>query len=75
MAQVKNERNRDVWQTLTKAGACGSLRNLVQDPRLNHRVEVISGVLADETSDLMKSFFHTLRETKKLQKENEGNQD
>ena len=53
----------------TKAGACGSLRNLVQDPRLNHRVEVLSGVLENEISDLMKSFFQNLRETKKQQNE------
>ena len=40
-----------------KAGMCGSLGNLVQDARLNHRVELASGVLADEASSLLKSFF------------------
>jgi tRNA(adenine34) deaminase len=48
-----------------KAGACGSLRNLVQDQRLNHRIEVISGVLESEITELMKSFFQNLRENKK----------
>jgi len=40
-----------------KAGMCGSLGNLVQDDRLNHRVELFSGVRADEASALLKSFF------------------
>ena len=48
-----------------KAGACGSLRNLVQDQRLNHRIEVVSGVLEGEIADLMKSFFQNLREKQK----------
>jgi tRNA(adenine34) deaminase len=47
-----------------KAGACGSLRNLVQDHRLNHRVGVISGVLSPQASGLLKSFFCELREKK-----------
>jgi tRNA(adenine34) deaminase len=41
----------------TKAGFAGSLGNLVQDPRLNHRAELASGVLADEASDLLRTFF------------------
>ena len=44
-----------------KAGACGSLRNIVQDHRLNHRAEVISGVLEDEVSGMLKAFFQKLR--------------
>lgn len=40
-----------------KAGMCGSLGNMVQDDRLNHRVELVSGVFADEASALLKSFF------------------
>jgi tRNA(adenine34) deaminase len=47
-----------------KAGACGSLRNLVQDARLNHRVDVISGVCAEEASALLKMFFQNLRNSK-----------
>ncbi|GBD93729.1 tRNA-specific adenosine deaminase [bacterium BMS3Abin05] len=44
-----------------KWGACGSLYNIVQDERLNHKVEVISGVLEKESSDLLKEFFKFLR--------------
>ena len=40
-----------------KAGMCGSLGNLVQDDRLNHRVELLSGVGAEEASALLRSFF------------------
>ncbi len=40
-----------------KAGMCGSLGNLVQDERLNHRVELVSGVCSDEASALLKTFF------------------
>jgi len=44
-----------------KAGACGSLMNIVQDGRLNHQVSVTSGVLTDECSALLRSFFKRLR--------------
>lgn len=44
-----------------KAGYCGSLGNLVQDPRLNHRLEVTGGVLAEECGELLRTFFQGLR--------------
>ncbi len=44
-----------------KAGMAGSLENLVQDPRLNHRVELLGGVLADESSELLRAFFRARR--------------
>ena len=44
-----------------KAGFAGSLGDLVRDPRLNHRVEVIGGVLADEASGLLTEFFRRRR--------------
>ena len=44
-----------------KAGACGSLRNIVVDQRLNHRVQMETGVLAEESAALLKSFFRELR--------------
>lgn len=44
-----------------KAGACGTLYNIVQDDRLNHHVEVVSGILEAKCSDILKSFFTTLR--------------
>ncbi|HEX4540141.1 MAG TPA: nucleoside deaminase [Acidimicrobiales bacterium] len=40
-----------------KAGACGSLYNLCADPRLNHEVEVVPGIRADESTRLLTSFF------------------
>jgi tRNA(adenine34) deaminase len=46
-----------------KAGAVGSLWDVVRDRRLNHRPEVVSGVLADEASALLGDFFATHRET------------
>lgn len=45
-----------------KAGFCGSLGDLVRDPRLNHRLEVVGGVLAEECGDLLRSFFARLRD-------------
>jgi tRNA(adenine34) deaminase len=44
-----------------KAGYCGSLGNLVQDPRLNHRLEVTVGVLENESAALLRGFFASLR--------------
>jgi tRNA(adenine34) deaminase len=44
-----------------KAGGCGSVFNIVREPRLNHRVEVISGVLGREVQGLLQSFFGGLR--------------
>lgn len=44
-----------------KAGACGSLYDLSGDKRLNHQIEVASGVLADECSQLLRDFFRGLR--------------
>lgn len=40
-----------------KAGAAGSLWDLIRDRRLNHRPEVVAGVLADECSDQLRRFF------------------
>ncbi len=45
-----------------KAGACGSLWNIVQDSRLNHRVELLSGVLEEECQTLLQNFFRALRQ-------------
>lgn len=44
-----------------KAGACGTLFNIVQDPRLNHRVEITEGVLAEEATQLLRDFFRRRR--------------
>ena len=44
-----------------KAGACGSLRNIVDDDRLNHRVELIGGVMAETCSEMLRTFFKDKR--------------
>ena len=44
-----------------KAGMVGSLGDLVQDERLNHRVEVTRGVLADAAGGLLRDFFQARR--------------
>ena len=44
-----------------KGGAVGSLWDLVRDRRLNHRPEVVSGVLADECAAILREFFDAQR--------------
>jgi tRNA(adenine34) deaminase len=44
-----------------KAGFAGSLGNLLQDPRLNHRAEVVGGVLEEECGALLREFFRDRR--------------
>lgn len=46
----------------SKAGACGSLYDLSQDKRLNHRIEVKSGILDKECSKILSDFFKKLRQ-------------
>ena len=52
-----------------KAGACGSLYNIPEDDRLNHRMEVERGVLAEECSEIMRSFFAGLRKRERRTEE------
>lgn len=44
-----------------KAGYCGTLGDVVRDPRLNHRLEVAAGVLAEESAEFLRRFFGRLR--------------
>lgn len=44
-----------------KAGCAGTLMNLLQEERFNHRVDVISGVLQEECAQLLTQFFRKLR--------------
>jgi len=44
-----------------RAGAIDSLYRLLDDPRLNHRVEALGGVLAEECGALLREFFETKR--------------
>ena len=48
-----------------RTGACGSVFDLIADPRHNHHVDVQSGVLADECSEILKSFFRLRRQQMK----------
>ena len=45
-----------------KAGACGTLFNIVQDKRLNHRVETVGGVLEERCGAVLTDFFAAKRE-------------
>jgi len=44
-----------------KAGACGTILNIVRNERLNHRVELVPGVLEERCSGILKDFFQTVR--------------
>lgn len=44
-----------------KAGASGSLWDIPRDPRLNHRIEVVSGLMAAESQSMLTEFFRTQR--------------
>lgn len=48
-----------------KAGFCGSLGNLVQDPRLNHEVAVTRGLMQRESAALLQEFFAALRQDRR----------
>ncbi|TVP84573.1 MAG: nucleoside deaminase [Alkalicoccus sp.] len=52
-----------------KAGCCGTLMNLVQDERFNHRAEVTSGIMKEEAGDILTAFFKKLRLEKKRKKQ------
>lgn len=45
-----------------KGGACGSMFNIPVEPRLNHRLEVMGGILEQESQELLQQFFRRLRE-------------
>ena len=47
-----------------KFGACGSIFTIPTEPRLNHRIELVGGVMADEVAALMQEFFRQIRSNK-----------
>ncbi|MED0686400.1 tRNA adenosine(34) deaminase TadA [Anoxybacillus ayderensis] len=51
-----------------KGGCAGTLMNLLQEPRFNHQVEVVSGVLAEQCGEMLSEFFRRLRQRKKVEK-------
>lgn len=50
--------------TYYKAGACGSLYMIASDKRLNHRIEVIQGIMEEECTELIKNYFRQLRQNR-----------
>ncbi|MGN5882920.1 tRNA adenosine(34) deaminase TadA [Staphylococcus simulans] len=52
-----------------KGGCSGSLMDLLQEDRFNHRAEVVSGVLEEECGQILKDFFKQLRDKKKAAKQ------
>lgn len=52
-----------------KAGCAGSILNILDMPQFNHQVSVERGILEQECSDMLKTFFTELRERNKLEKE------
>jgi tRNA(adenine34) deaminase len=52
-----------------KAGCAGTLMNLLEDERFNHRCEVVKGVLEAECGQLLSNFFRNIRERKKREKQ------
>lgn len=49
-----------------KSGFCGSLGDLVRDPRLNHRLEVVAGVAGAPSAELLRGFFAALRRPERV---------
>lgn len=54
----------------TKSGCAGSLMNLLEDDRFNHKPELTIGVCQEESSQLLKDFFKKLRAQNKARKKN-----
>ncbi len=55
-----------------KFGGCGSIFNIVNEPKLNHRVEITEGVLGAQAASLMKSFFEKKRKKEKGNQKSSG---
>lgn len=51
-----------------KAGCAGSILNLLQVEAFNHQAELTTGILEEECSQMMKSFFKELRKKQKMKK-------
>ncbi len=58
-----------IGTTDPKAGACGSVFNIVQEKKLNHNVEIETGLLQQECSSILRDFFRNLRRTKEEEPE------
>ena len=51
-----------------KGGCCGSIYNLLDEERFNHKAEIVEGILEEECGALLSDFFRALRAKKKQQK-------
>jgi tRNA(adenine34) deaminase len=58
-----------------KAGAAGSVLSVLNHPKLNHQMEVVSAVLRDESAELLQTFFRTRRKTKSTTEDPEGTEE
>lgn len=52
-----------------KTGACGSVLNLFEDYKFNHKIEIEKGIMQKECEEILKNFFKDLRKIKKAGKE------
>ena len=65
-AILQSRIKRIVYATIEpKHGVVESIDKVLDNPKLNHHVEITSGVLQEESSTLLKNFFHELRQNKK----------
>lgn len=51
-----------------KAGSAGSIYNILNDQRLNHRIEVVGGVMEEECSGILKDYFRQKRKKKAIKR-------
>jgi len=51
-----------------KAGACGSISNIITDERLNHQVQMTTDIMTPDCEVLLKDFFQKKRKEKRIQK-------
>ncbi len=56
-----------------KSGCMGSILSVLQNDEFNHRVELTEGILEEECSEILKTFFKNLRASKKLEKQGKTN--
>lgn len=64
-AMVHSRIRRLVYGAADETGAAGSLVDILRHPGMNHQVEIVSGVLADECAATLSNFFRLRREQKK----------
>jgi tRNA(adenine34) deaminase len=61
-AMVHARLDRLIYATAdSKAGACGSVLSIINHPQLNHQMKLEQGMLADQSADLLRSFFRDRR--------------